>query len=530
MYIVRNALRNIVRSKARNILIGVIVLVIATSCCIALSIKHSAAKTESQGMSSLNITGQITIDREKLIEQAQSGSGNIRDKMTSVTTPTLAELKKYAGSPYVSGFYYTVTSSVNSGEETFVPVDTNSTSNSSSSNSTSDNSSNNGRSSSNGESGGGGFMGRMGTQGDFSLIGYSDESAMTDFISGVCQISDGSMIDLTSSDMKCIITNELAAYNNLKIGDTIQIANPNSSDEIYTLTINGIYTNSSSGSTDNGMLFSTSGDPANRIIISVGTLNDIANKSASVAQTTTNDESGITSTTALRTQLSGTYVFVDVNAFDSFQTDVRNMGLDDTYTVTSNNVSSYEQSLVPLKNLSEFASVFLLIVLLIGAIILVILNIFNIHERKYEVGVLTAIGMKKGKVALQYIIELFAVTISFIIIGTAIGAVVSVPTANALLASQVSSQQSQSQQIENNFGRNQTQGSSTTDGMTAGGGFFRQAQGSVVNYISDINAATDMTVVAELLGIGILLTILSSCAAVFFIMRYEPLKILTSRT
>lgn len=36
-------------------------------------------------------------------------------------------------------------------------------------------------------------------------------------------------------------------------------------------------------------------------------------------------------------------------------------------------------------------------ILVIGAVILVVLNIFNVRERKYEIGVLTAMGMKKER-------------------------------------------------------------------------------------------------------------------------------------
>lgn len=39
MYIIRNALKCIDRSKGRNVLIGIIVLVIAISACIGLSIR-----------------------------------------------------------------------------------------------------------------------------------------------------------------------------------------------------------------------------------------------------------------------------------------------------------------------------------------------------------------------------------------------------------------------------------------------------------------------------------------------------------
>lgn len=48
------------------------------------------------------------------------------------------------------------------------------------------------------------------------------------------------------------------------------------------------------------------------------------------------------------------------------------------------------------------AGYFLIVILAIGAIVLIVLNIFNIRERKYEVGVLTAIGMKKSRVAISF--------------------------------------------------------------------------------------------------------------------------------
>ena len=43
MYILKNALKNISRSLGRNVLIGIIVIVIAASSCVALSIRKSAA-------------------------------------------------------------------------------------------------------------------------------------------------------------------------------------------------------------------------------------------------------------------------------------------------------------------------------------------------------------------------------------------------------------------------------------------------------------------------------------------------------
>ena len=200
------------------------------------------------------------------------------------------------------------------------------------------------------------------------------------------------------------------------------------------------------------------------------------------------------------------------------------------YVLTSSDVASYEASLVPLENLKGFATAFLLIILAIGAIILIVLNMFNIRERKYEVGVLTAIGMHKWKVAWQFILEIFIVTLASIIIGTAIGAASSVPITNKLLATQVQQQESSNASQQSNFGRGGQQGPG--QGPQQGGqGTFTKGGDIVgpVNYVSTVTYAVDTVVVLQMIGIGILLSIFSSLIAIVFIMRYQPLKILTER-
>lgn len=59
MYILKNALKSISRSKGRNILIGIIVLVIAVSTCVALSIREAANTAKSEALKDLNVTAQI---------------------------------------------------------------------------------------------------------------------------------------------------------------------------------------------------------------------------------------------------------------------------------------------------------------------------------------------------------------------------------------------------------------------------------------------------------------------------------------
>ncbi len=117
-------------------------------------------------------------------------------------------------------------------------------------------------------------------------------------------------------------------------------------------------------------------------------------------------------------------------------------------------------------------------------------------------------------------------------IGSGIGAASSVPVTNTLLASQIEAQSSSVMQTEASFGRpmggsNGTQagGAPGMSGMIGGKGQMNMA----VDYISSVTSATDLTVLIQLLGIGVVLTLVASTVSIIFITRYEPLKILLNR-
>ena len=554
MYIIKNAFRYIGRSKGRNILIGIIALVIAISACIGLSIRQASENAKTTALEGLSITATISYDRANAMGQMGGGRpggfgggggfdrDQFADMMGSASSLTLEEYQKYAEASTVQDFYYTLTAYFN-GSENFSPVsDETEDSESDGELNGSLEEENSGRPS--GFPGGmGGMMGGMFSSGDFSIIGYSSDSAMTAFINGNASIVDGSMFEQGTSELICVISEELAMYNELAVGDTIIITNPSLETETYTLTVSGIYTSSENNDFSMSM-FGASQDPANRIYMSAAALQTVLDASEENSTTITNDygresESKITGT------LSATYAFADTESYYAFETEVRSLGLSEDYTVSSSNVSAYENSLAPLDTLSTMAGWFLIVILIIGGVILVVLNIFNVRERKYEVGVLTAMGMKKWKVAAQFMCEILVITMIAVILGAGIGAVSSVPVTNALLEGQVESQNSQQSQMEENFGRSGDFGGGfpggNMDGMPdempsdlpddIGGGknpFGDMFEGAA-NYITEVDSAMNLTVVFQMIGVGLLLTLVASAASVLFIMRYDPLKILANR-
>ncbi|MBR3878999.1 MAG: ABC transporter permease [Clostridia bacterium] len=552
MYIIKNALRCIGRSKGRNILIGIIALVIAVSACIGLSIRQAAESAKASALDGMSVTATISYDRAGAMGDMAGGRGQggkgqggfdrnqFADMMSGASSLTLEEYQKYATAESVDDFYYTLTAYFN-GSDSLLPV-SDETTDSEESDGTLDGSLDGGDSSvsqrPNGM--GGGMMGGMMTMGDFTVIGYSSDSSMTAFVNGNASILEGgTMFEEGTSDYVCVISEELAIYNDLAVGDTVIITNSSLETETYTLTISGIYTSSETNNFDNAM-FDRGQDPANQIYMSANALQAILDASESVSTTVT-DDYGRESESKITGTLAATYSFADTDDYYAFEQEVRTLGLDDSYTVSSTDITAFENSLTPLNTLSTMAGWFLLVILIIGGIILVVLNIFNVRERKYEVGVLTAMGMKKWKVAAQFMCEILVVTMLAVVIGAGIGAVSSVPVTNALLEGQAQSQSNQQSQMEQNFGRPGDFGGGFPGGnmpsdmpsdipdMGGGKNPFGDMFGGAADYITEVDSAMNLTVVFQMIGVGLLLTLIASAASVLFIMRYDPLKILANR-
>lgn len=554
MYIIKNALRCISRSIGRNVLIGIIVLVIAVSSCIGLSIRQASENAKQETLDGLSITATISYDRQSLMEEmggmqrGQEDRGeeppempqggfdrdSFQNKMSEMETLSLDEYESYAGASTVKDFYYSSTTYVNGTDDFIAVSNTSSETETATATDTTTQSMDNAMMAMQGggmqDMGGKGGMSSV-NMGDFTVIGYSSDTAMTDFADGTASITEGAVFDEGTENLDCIISQELATYNELSVGDTINVLNPNNEDEEYTLNIVGVYEKASSQGDMSAQFGMTMSDPANEIYMSYTALQSIISDS----QTTNADDTSL----ALSDSLTTTYSFADVDDYETFAQEVYDLGLDENYTVSSSDITAYEQSLVPLETLSTMAGYFLIVILAIGAIILVVLNVFNVRERKYEIGVLTAMGMKKGKVAMQFMTEIFVVTLCAVILGVGIGGVSAVPVTNALLESRTTAQTQQTEQLTQNFGRGSNmggmqdmpQGEQPQPEGEAGSGFMDKVPGgqAVTEYITEVNSAMNLTVVLQMLLIAVGLTLVSGMVSMLFVMRYEPLKILSNR-
>ena len=144
MYIVKNAFRCIGRAKGRNVLIGIIALVIAISACLGLSIRQAAESAKTSALANMSITATISFNRNEVINQigggrgpgsGGSGGGFDRDQyaemMSGASNLTLEEYKTYATANSVQSFYYTLTAYFD-GSDALSPIESSSSSSGSS--------------------------------------------------------------------------------------------------------------------------------------------------------------------------------------------------------------------------------------------------------------------------------------------------------------------------------------------------------------------------------------------------------------
>ena len=118
-------MKSISRSKGRNLLIGIIVLVISTASCIGLSIRNAAEEARVATLEGITITAQISVDRNSMMSEVMGNMGgngggmpsfdkdSFSDLMSGLDGLSLEELQKYAELETVKSFYYTVSVSMN---------------------------------------------------------------------------------------------------------------------------------------------------------------------------------------------------------------------------------------------------------------------------------------------------------------------------------------------------------------------------------------------------------------------------------
>ncbi len=510
MYILKNSIVSILRNKGRNILIGIIIVVIACATTITLAIKNTAYNVVKEYKSANDIIGTISFDRKSLMEQFKGGEDAKKENIeafNNIESLTIDKIKEYGESKYLKGYYYLYATSLDSDTLTKA-TDTYEYEVEDKQTTTTTKKENFGNRPPMGGPGFGTnteknttititkrmekFSSTRILTGAFELDGYSSYDAMEEFNDGTYKITEGEMIG-NFSEFECVINSELAKLNEIKVGDKIQLKNSNTKNT-YDFKVVGIYKDESKQE-DTQSMYSKS---VNTIITGYGVIDKLVSEDSDLV-----------------TNVTPSYILKDEEAIEKFSEEIKSKGLNEYYNLTTN-LEDIKDATKSIENVSSFAKTFLFITLIISIIVLLIINMINLRERKYEIGVFRTIGLSKFKLTLQFVLELMIVSVVALMIGATVGSVSSKSIGNYLLKNEISEKKLSEDEIKDNFGRFDIQKEFN--------------KGIQIKQIDKIDAVVDYVVIFELLGIGICLILLSSTASMISIQRFSPLTILKERS
>lgn len=469
MYILKNSFHNLIRNRSRNFLILLIALVTLTSVTLSFSVRALSNLAISRYKDSFGVRANIEVDWEKMEkehppEERVNSDGSITiEQNFAVPLPEAEEYEKYADSLYVKQIDYYASCVIYSDSLEAVPDNL--------------------------EEGieiidiGGmdmeslmKFFGvstkeeleravggkeelerLMDTKPNSigSLIGITDISLIEDFSTGKRKLEQGFF---PQNENECMIGRAFAEHNGLAIGDTISVSGQSKSmdkNEIQ-LTVTGIYgdyfnaVNAVMFGTDYGDIFTTYDTLMNTGFHYI----DI---------------------------IDAAFTLNDPESAELFEQELREKGLNEYHTLIYS-TEEYENNTKPLADISHIAELFTITAGIIGAAILLLLSVIQVRERKYEIGVLRAMGMKKSSIASGMVYESLLMMFICFAVSAVFALLLTKPVAATLLGS-----------------------------------------------LTDITIALPPIAIGLSAAMALVLSILSGICAVFAVMRNEPMNILIER-
>ena len=300
------------------------------------------------------------------------------------------------------------------------------------------------------------------------------------------KIVSGQLIDGAKDSSDAMISADMASKNDLKIGSTFKAYGK-------TLTVAGIFDSGTKGGN-------------NTVVVSLAALQRLSSQ-----------KDIITSATATVDSLDN--LAATTNAVKS--------ALGDKADVQSSQDQA-DNTVKPLENIASISSISLIGAIIAGAIIILLVMVMIVRERKREIGVLKAIGASNTRIIGQFIAEAVTFTLAAAVIGIIIGVAGGGPITNTLVSS---ASDQQNTMMENrgpaSFGAGaKSSGGPVTSFQRPSGNFLGKGAGNVRNSLTNIKANVGWSIVLYGFGAAILIAVLGSTLASLFIAKIRPAEVL----
>lgn len=305
-----------------------------------------------------------------------------------------------------------------------------------------------------------------------TITGTNDESAIKTAGTTSLTWKSGKMFDASKDANVAVVGTQIASKNSLSVGSTFTAYNT-------TFTVVGIY--------DAGNTFNNDG-----VYIPLSTLQKLSDQSGNITGATVTIDSSDNLTSVTNTIKSQLGSAADV----------------------TNSADIAAATTAPLESVANIALFSLIGAVIAGAVIILLVMIMVVRERRREIGVMKAIGASNIIIMWQFVVEAITLTAIALVVGTGIGIVAATPLTNALVSNDSTSGAT-------------TSGPSNTAQMGggrrmmsfAGPGQFGQASRKA---IENIQASVGGATLAEGAVLALIIAILGSAAPSLMISKIKP--------
>lgn len=280
-----------------------------------------------------------------------------------------------------------------------------------------------------------------------------------------------------------LIGEELAKKNNLKVGDTFDVKLVDlTGTPTLKLRISGIFEDlKPSGDGDIGSL-----NKNNELLMSYETFESIQGV-----------ESLLTGMS-----IEGSFTLKNPDDVKTLEKEFYSKGMPEYFELSVNR-QAYDKSVAPIAQVAQITQVFSYVVLGVGAFILVGLSLLIMRERKYEIGVLRAMGVTKKKICIMLCIEMCVITLICGVIALLIAKIAAQPLADLMLTK-----------------------TNIAESIQFGAFFIGDGMGEAV---TSIPSGLSLESVVLVLAASIVLGLIGSACGILYVTRNEPMRILAER-
>ncbi|MFF3209761.1 ABC transporter permease [Streptomyces sp. NPDC002886] len=249
-------------------------------------------------------------------------------------------------------------------------------------------------------------------KGALAVNGVRDSDMLLPFSYGSTKITAGRGITPEDEGRDlAVIEQRLADQNHLKVGDTLRVRSADG-DRTTDVTVVGIHRDPAQDPT---MWVAADELPGNRLYVPLGTAQKLGAGTAAVREAVYR----IGSPDRARRLHAETERVLGKGGFDFRVND-----------------KAYKDQVLPIQRVGAFAGLLVWVIALAGALILGLIVMLQIRERRSELGVLLAMGEKKWKLIGQHAVEVAAVALPAVVLAALAGALAGQSAGDAFLGGQ----------------------------------------------------------------------------------------------